>query len=174
MKISAFIKLIALSSLVVVLAGCETLPLPPEPTPPPEPPPPPSVPWTRAHSIDGDNPSQYTTAAERNFAEGFGFYDRGEYAAAINKFRSPAVSNAWPELRVRALKYLAFSYCVTNNLHACQQAFYDAMQLDPQFKLSPAEEGHPIWSPIYEKAKLGPPEKATSPAKSAYKRSKRE
>jgi hypothetical protein len=87
-----------------------------------------------------------------------GLYENGKYAAAIKKFRSPALAKTWPELRVRTLKYLAFSYCVSNKLQACQQAFYDAMQIDPKFELQPSEEGHPIWGPIYQKAKLGPPE----------------
>ncbi|MDR1967552.1 MAG: TssQ family T6SS-associated lipoprotein, partial [Burkholderiaceae bacterium] len=112
-----------------------------------------------ASSIDVANTSQYTTVVERIFAEGLDFYDKGEYESAIKKFQSPRLVNAsWPELRIRTLKYLAFSYCLTNELNACQQAFYDAMQLNPQFKLLPSEEGHPIWGPIYQKARLGPPE----------------
>jgi hypothetical protein len=154
MKISTFIKLIGAFGLATLLLGCKTPPV----THIPETAASASAPVSRAKAIDGDNPLQYTTAAERSFAEGLGFYDKGEYAAAIKKFQSAEVSNAWPELRIRALKYLAFSYCVTNNLRACQQAFYDAFQLDPQFKLLPSEEGHPIWGPVYQKAKLGPPE----------------
>jgi tetratricopeptide (TPR) repeat protein len=153
MKIYTFIKLIGVSSLVIPLLGCPT-----PPSAPPIPEPAASAPVSRAKAIDSDNPLQYTTAAERSFAEGLGFYEKGEYAAAIKKFQSAEVSNAWLELHVRALKYLAFSYCVTNNLRACQQAFYDALQLDPQFKLLPSEEGHPIWGPVYQKAKLGPPQ----------------
>jgi hypothetical protein len=173
MKTSAFVKLIGASSLIAILAGCQTLPSPPSEAPPETSPP--SVPLSRARSINGDNPSQYTTAAERNFAEGLDFYDKGDYAAAIKKFRSSELTNAWPELRVRALKYLAFSYCVIDNLDACQQVFYDAIQLDPKFKLLPAEEGHPIWGPVYQKAKLGPPDHAASPVKvkEPHKKSRR-
>jgi hypothetical protein len=115
---------------------------------------------SEAESITGDNPSQYALPVERVFAEGLALYDKGEYAAAIRKFRSYELSRAWPELHVRALKYLAFSYCVTNKLLACQKAFYDALQIDPKFDLKPSEKGHPIWGPIFEKAKLGPPQQS--------------
>jgi hypothetical protein len=101
--------------------------------------------------------TQYPTVVERTFAEGLNFYDKGEYAEAIRKFRASEFDSAWPELRGRALKYLAFSYCVTDDLRSCHQAFYDALQLNPGFKLLPSEEGHPIWGPIFERAKLGPP-----------------
>jgi hypothetical protein len=120
-----------------------------------------STPLSRARSIGSADPSRYTTVVERTFAEGLDFYDKGEYEAAIKKFQT-TLTNAWPELKVRTLKYLAFSYCVTDNLRACQQAFYDAMQLNPEFKLRPNEEGHPIWGPVYQKAKLNPPEKENS------------
>jgi len=89
--------------------------------------------------------------------DGLDLYEKGEYAAAIKKFESPEFNRASPEFRVRVLKSLAFSYCVTDQLSACQQAFYKALQINPKFKLQPAEEGHPIWGPVFEKAKLGLP-----------------
>ena len=151
MKHPSLVKLIGVSSVTIILAACEHLP-------PPSPPPPPPPVLSRASSIDSIDVSQYSTVVERAFAEGLNLYDKGEYAEAIKKFQSPELATAWPELRVRALKYLAFSYCVTDDLRACQQAFYDAMQVNPQFKLMPSEEGHPIWDPVFQKAKLGPPQ----------------
>jgi hypothetical protein len=105
-----------------------------------------------ADTIHGANASKYPIGAERIFAEGLELYDNGEYTAAIKKFRSPEITKAWPELRVRALKYLAFSYCVTDKLQACQQTFYDAIQIDPKFKLKPSEMSHPIWGQVFQKA----------------------
>ena len=150
----------AIQCLFIALAGCQS-------PPPPPPPPPVPVPVTRASSIDGADTSRYATAVERIFAEGLDLYDKGEYSSAIKKFQSPELSGAWPELRVRTLKYLGFSYCVTNDLRACQQAFYDAIQLNPQFKLLSSEEGHPIWGPVFQKARVGPPEPSQPPQPAA-------
>ena len=146
-------KLVCAISLTASLAACGTSQPPEQPAPPP--PPPPVL--SRASSVDTIDVSKYDTAVERTLAEGLNFYDKGEYAEAIKKFQSPEFTNSWPELRIRALKYLAFSYCVTDDLRSCQQAFYDALQLDHNFTLLPSEEGHPIWGPVFEKAKLGPP-----------------
>jgi len=159
----SLVKLIGVSSLAIILAACDTLPTASTSTSSPTPTPV----LSRAGSIDSIDVSKYSTVVERIFAEGLNFYDKGEYAEAIQKFQAPELATAWPELRVRALKYLAFSYCVTDDLRACQQAFYDALQLNPQFKLLPAEEGHPIWDPVFQKAKSGPPRPAQAPSQPA-------
>ena len=57
-----------------------------------------------------------------------------------------------PSLRVQALKHTAFGYCVTNRLPLCQRAFQDALALSPAFRLTKAEQGHPVWGPVFTKA----------------------
>jgi len=121
-----------------------------------------TVPVTRSSAAGNGDSQNRAVAVERPFAEGLDFYYKGNYLAAIEKFKSPELASAPPPSRVRTLKYLAFSYCVTNQLPACQQAFYDALRIDPQFKLSPSEAGHPIWGPVFLKARSGPPEKSRS------------
>jgi hypothetical protein len=54
---------------------------------------------------------------------------------------------------VTALKYTAFSYCVTSRPAQCRQAFDKALRLDPSFQLAPGEYGHPLWGPVFAKAK---------------------
>jgi hypothetical protein len=54
---------------------------------------------------------------------------------------------------VTALKYTAFSYCVTSRPAQCRQAFDRALRLDPSFDLAPGEHGHPLWGPVFTKAK---------------------
>src|SRR5262249_1879957 len=49
----------------------------------------------------------------------------------------------------RARKYLAFSYCVTNREAQCRSEFRKAFEINPEFALSAAEDGHPIWGPVY-------------------------
>jgi len=173
MKVSDFVKLIGIASVAISLAACQTSPqsrsqAQPRAQPRTQPQPQPRLqtrpqsapayaPISLADTLDGSEASKYSTAVQRIFAEGLNLYDNGEYLAAIKKFQSPEMSKAWPELRVRTLKYLAFSYCVTDQLQACQQAFYDAIQISPQFKLQPSEKDHPIWGPVFQKAELGPP-----------------
>ena len=146
-------------STAFLLAACQTAPPPPPPAPVPvvvAPQPLPVV--TRAASIESAEPAvPFQTAVEKTFAEGLELYEKGDYPAAIKKLQSPELKQAWPELRVRSLKYLAFSYCVSNDLTACHAAFYEAIQVDPEFTLKPAEQGHPIWGGVFKKAKLGPP-----------------
>jgi hypothetical protein len=157
-----------LLSTAFLLVACQTPPPPPPQAPvpvvvAPQPPTPPVV--TRAASIESAEPTApFQTAVEKTFAEGLELYEKGDYPAAIKKLQSPELKQAWPELRVRSLKYLAFSYCVSNDLTACHAAFYEAIQVDPEFNLKPAEQGHPIWGAVFKKAKLGPPgKKAPAP-----------
>jgi hypothetical protein len=48
---------------------------------------------------------------------------------------------------------MAFSYCVTSRPAPCRQAFDRALRLDPSFDLAPGEHGHPLWGPVFTKAK---------------------
>lgn len=189
------LKAMGVICLASLLLACQTAPSTQPQSPPlaqepqqaqatspqdPSSPEPEALPESRADSIEGQDAARYSTAVERIFAEGLDLYEKAEPAAAIKKFESPEMQKAWPELRTRTLKYLAFSYCLTGNLNACQKAFYDAIQLNPQFKLEPAEENDPLWGPVYQKALLGPPSpeperaaKPTKPAKPAAKPSAR-
>jgi len=56
-------------------------------------------------------------------------------------------------IQVEAYKYLAFSYCVTSRQALCKQQFEKALKLDPTFELGRGEKGHPLWGPVFEKAK---------------------
>lgn len=85
--------------------------------------------------------------------EGIRLYENGDYNAAIRRLSSPEVANGPLRMRVTALKYTAFSYCLTNRAAQCQQAFEKALKLDPNFDLAPGERGHPLWSPVFAKAK---------------------
>lgn len=85
--------------------------------------------------------------------EGIRLYENGDYNAAIRRLSSPEVANGPVRMRVTALKYTAFSYCVTNRAAQCQRAFEAALKLDPKFELAPGEYGHPLWGPVFAKAK---------------------
>ncbi len=87
--------------------------------------------------------------------EGVRLYNIGEFNNAIAKLNAPEIQNADAATRTSALKYTAFSYCVTQRPVPCRQAFDKALKIDARFELAPGEEGHPMWSPVFEKARAG-------------------
>jgi Tfp pilus assembly protein PilF len=151
MEYSRLFKGVCGISVVILLAACQTTS--------PEPDSSASAPsaaasasLSMAESINAAEGSSYTMPAERIFAQGLDLYSKGQYPAAIRKFRSRTLSKAWPELRVRSLKYLAFSYCLSNQPRRCKKAFEDALQIDPKFELKPLERDHPMWGPVFRQA----------------------
>jgi tetratricopeptide (TPR) repeat protein len=48
-----------------------------------------------------------------------------------------------------ARKHLAFIHCVSNREAQCRDEFRKAFEIYPDFALSAAEDGHPIWGPMY-------------------------
>jgi hypothetical protein len=93
-------------------------------------------------------------AAESALSAGIALYDRGEYAAAVKKLAgSNEIWKARNQVQLEALKYMAFSYCVTSQPVPCRYQFDKALKLDPSFDLAPGEKGHPLWGPVFERAK---------------------
>jgi hypothetical protein len=163
---------IALAALgLVLLAGCQTSapvvqPEPPrvqepevQPAPPPVPVAPPPIP----------------TPAERARDDGIALYDAGDFNGAIKRLRgakeiwTEATTPAATANKVTALKYVAFSYCVTKRRTQCRQQFVEALKLDPGFNLEPAERKHPVWGPEFERAK----KQASAPASPAKRQAPR-
>jgi tetratricopeptide (TPR) repeat protein len=88
--------------------------------------------------------------------EGIRLYNEGDFNAAIKRLSSNDIrSNSPVRIRVSALKYQAFSYCVTSRPKQCEQAFEKALKIDPDFTLESGEQGHPLWGPAFERAKRG-------------------
>jgi len=48
-----------------------------------------------------------------------------------------------------ARKYLAMIHCVSNREAQCRDEFRKAFEINPEFSLTAAEDGHPIWGPVY-------------------------
>jgi hypothetical protein len=90
------------------------------------------------------------TAALR---DGIRLYDDGDFNGAIRRLSAGEIANGPVSTRVTALKYTAFSYCVTSRPAQCRQAFDKALRLDPSFDLAPGEHGHPLWGPVFARAK---------------------
>jgi tetratricopeptide (TPR) repeat protein len=93
-------------------------------------------------------------AAQNALNEGVALYDRGEFNGAIKHLsNAPEIWSADKAVQTRALKYMAFSYCVTSRPSLCRQQFEKALKLDPAFDLAPGEKGHPQWGPVFARAK---------------------
>jgi hypothetical protein len=103
---------------------------------------------------DRDHDGIPDNARETNgLREGMRLYEDGDFNGAIKRLGARDVSNGPLATRVMALKYTAFSYCVTSRPTQCRQAFDKALRLDPSFDLAPGEHGHPLWGPVFTRAK---------------------
>ena len=85
--------------------------------------------------------------------EGVALYDKGDYDGAIRRLNGSDMNGAGQRERLTALRYTAFSYCVTGRQALCRQTFDRAFKLDPSFDLGPGEHGHPQWGPVFAQAK---------------------
>jgi len=135
-----------------ILSGCDTLkPAAPAPaplhrapaTPKPAPPPAPT-PAVQAPSASTEQSA---------LRDGIELYNKGSYGEAIKRLGAPDITSGSKATQVQALKYTAFSYCVSNRATQCRMAFEKAFKLDPSFDLLPGEHGHPLWGPAFAKAK---------------------
>ncbi len=91
--------------------------------------------------------------AERALLNGLRAYDDGQYAEAERELqRALAAGLVSPRDRATAHKHLAFVFCTSQRVSACEAAFRAARQADPSFALSKSEAGHPLWGPVYRRA----------------------
>jgi len=98
-------------------------------------------------------PGSQAGAEQSALKDGIELYNKGAYNEAIKRLNAPEIANGAKADRVQALKYSAFSYCVTSRQTLCRQQFEKAFKLDPAFNLQAGEHGHPLWTPMFEKAK---------------------
>lgn len=143
-----------LAAVMMTLSACETPPSQvekdnaavkpapavvetPKPTPTPE-----QIAQQEAESV-----------AQRALKEGVALYNAGDYNLAIKRLSSNDITQADKTIQLEALKYTAFSYCVTGRAVLCRQHFEKAFKLDRSFDLAPGEKGHPLWGPVFERVK---------------------
>lgn len=81
--------------------------------------------------------------------DGIRLYDNGHFKEAIAVLEAPDMQAAPDAMRVEALKYIAFSYCVMEDYAQCRGAFALALGIDPDFTLRDSERGHPMWGPVF-------------------------
>lgn len=98
-------------------------------------------------------PERVASPAQQAFNSGVEAYDKGDFNNAIKRFGAPEIIAADKTIQLAALKYSAFSYCVTKRQTLCTQQFVKALKLDPSFELAAGEKGHPLWAQAFERAK---------------------
>ncbi len=88
--------------------------------------------------------------ANEQLAAGVKQYEAGDYDNAVKSLQSSLDHGVLTKAdQSRARKYLAFSHCVSNREQQCRDEFRKAFEINPEFALTPAEDGHPIWGPVY-------------------------
>ena len=91
---------------------------------------------------------------EATLQEGLIKYDTGDYAAAARLLQSSLSEGLESqELKVRAMKHIAFSLCLQQKWRDCREAFVKIYDVDPNFDLTAAEAGHPSWTRTFAGAK---------------------
>jgi hypothetical protein len=152
-------------ALAMLTAGCETLEQVKEaitPDPAPARKAPAKAPAGSDHAAGKKAPAQAESApagpsrsapSQAALNEGIELYDKGEFNAAIKRLNGPEISSADKATQTKALKYMAFSYCVTSRQTLCRRQFEKALKIDPAFDLEPGEKGHPLWSATFDRAK---------------------
>ncbi len=88
--------------------------------------------------------------AQQQLADGVKQYEAGEYDNAVKNLGASLEHGLLSKAeQARARKFLAFSHCVSGREILCRDEFRKAFEIYPEFALTAAEDGHPIWGPIY-------------------------
>lgn len=95
-----------------------------------------------------------SSPADKKLNYGVLSYEEGNYQASITALQGVLDTglSGKPE-RVMAYKYLAFIQCISGREAQCRDYFSKALEIDPNFKLTTAEAGHPIWGPVFRSVK---------------------
>lgn len=93
-------------------------------------------------------------SSERKLAIAVSSFETGAYSTAMKQLLplTKDSSLSAPD-RLKAIKFLAFSQCLTRAIIACQKTFESAFRLDSDFDLAPAEQGHPLWKNQFQRAR---------------------
>jgi tetratricopeptide (TPR) repeat protein len=88
--------------------------------------------------------------AKEQLTTGITQYEAGDYENALKNLSGALDHGLLTKAeQASARKHLAFIHCVSNREAACRDEFRKAFEIYPEFSLSPAEDGHPIWGPVY-------------------------
>jgi hypothetical protein len=92
--------------------------------------------------------------AEQELEKGVRNYEDGEYKVATKELQTALSQGLTARAdQAKAHKYLAFINCVSGRPNGCREEFRKAFVADPNFDLTPAEAGHPMWGPVFRSVK---------------------
>ncbi len=92
--------------------------------------------------------------AEKSLLAGMRAYDDAQYPQAERLLaQSLKEGLASPRDRAAAHKHLAFIFCTSARLPACEAEFRAARVDDPAFTLTKSEAGHPQWGPVWQRVR---------------------
>ena len=90
---------------------------------------------------------------EKSMLSGMKAYDDADYNNAIKVLQDALRETLSDADQIKAHKFIAFSYCLTNRMMQCRAEFEPIFKLDANFDLEPAEAGHPSWGPSFRAVK---------------------
>jgi Tfp pilus assembly protein PilF len=93
------------------------------------------------------------STGEPDLKAGIRNYDEGRLTLAAQNLNDALRAGLSEADEVTANKYLAFIACSRKRERQCRAYFLRALELKPDFDLSPAEAGHPMWGPVFKKLK---------------------
>ncbi len=126
--------------LLLIAAGCAEMPK--LGGAPAEKPPPPAAPQITEDIL--------RDRAREQLATGVKLYESGEYDSASRSLVGALEHGLLAKQdQARARKLLAFIHCVLGREAGCRDEFRRAFEIYPDFALTSAEDGHPIWGPVY-------------------------
>lgn len=99
--------------------------------------------------------SIFQSKGEPQLQAGIRQYEDGKYAAATTSLQDALSAGLTDSDQVTANKYLAFISCTQSRERQCRAYFRRALELNPNFDLSPNEAGHPMWGPVFKNVKSG-------------------
>ena len=90
------------------------------------------------------------TRARDYLAQGVKQYEAGEYDNSQRNLDAALDHGLLtkPE-QARARKLMAFIHCASGRETHCRDEFRKAFEIYPEFSLTSAEDGHPVWGPVY-------------------------
>ncbi|MHB1085797.1 MAG: TssQ family T6SS-associated lipoprotein [Thiobacillus sp.] len=92
--------------------------------------------------------------AEQDLSAGIRAYEDGDYKNSAQLLQNALNADLFiTSDKVAAHKYLAFMHCAQSREKACRSEFRKALELNPDFELTPAESGHPLWGPVFKSLK---------------------
>jgi Tfp pilus assembly protein PilF len=94
-------------------------------------------------------------AGEKDLAAGIRSYENARYGESARQLQSALDAGLSRPDRVKAHKYLAFIHCASGREGRCREEFRNALAIEPDFELDPAEAGHPMWGPVFRSVKAG-------------------